>query len=1011
MLRSSALALIAVALLVASIAPLTAGPVHDQTSYGAPGGAVTRATLPPSPVVYHPVVVTSGTTLYWNGTGESDIQYQQGSVTVEPGGSLVIQNLTLSMVQFVSSTGTLAERLSNISTIVDEGRMVLRSAILTTDASVADAYLKLNLSVTGSLTLWHSSLEFPGWLAINGSGDVTLNQSVVGSNPAANETGLSPTVVADTSFAPSVSVSGYGHLVLLDSRLENTYRDNTTEHGLPGMVPLSDSQVFTITPTMGKNLTALETPDDSGSLIQDWLYPTAVFGGTLQITYTSTVGLQATPTVDLNGSLFTLVPAAGGPTTSPETVATPLSGALIHAINSAGIYKYLLDTGSFSTPPGRISINISGNALGPATISNVSIVLSPPLAYNLGVSGTGASLDAIDSSFDINWEPAPFNPVVQFPPYPWDSNKLVASAGASVTLANVTIPAALPSTNLTSAILADNTSHVFTYRWAQFNVSGPGGLVPGATVTAFSQASGTSNRTVNDLNDLNRSAPALWSYIQWWDGENHLPGYGRSGSAGAYEGRAFLLLVSSNLTDTDAINATYLGTYHAGVRVPVASTPTQWVTANVTPYPLRLVDPSPDLAPSSYFPEFAAALSIRGFSFSADGVNNTGEARIGQILGVVVTVNSSGETNVSSVSGQLEYVGPGTPGGVVVASYPLTNITIPPGGSSQLNFSWQVNESVVGAQGTVSAGVIAIVDWNGGPSQLNGGTTNAGTALLVLPSTIAIRSFSAPPQNLSPTQTYTSNGVVIFNGSGLATIKVIAIPQTGNDTPIVLVTAFARNGSFTVQISNLNQFLTPGVPYQLVVTATYNTANATPFALTGNYTLVSPAPAPAGLAIPWWTWVVVGIAAVLGVVGFLVVRRRPKGQIECGECAALAREGSVTCPQCGIYFELGESRCPRCGVPILTGQLSCPECHYIPSDRPSPPGPEEDRQAYRTHVDQFRAAAQGEIGEDYPEVEFWKWWRHQASYQSFRDWKTGQTTRPAGPLSGDPDPMGMGDGR
>ncbi|MGD0719253.1 MAG: hypothetical protein ABSA15_06735, partial [Thermoplasmata archaeon] len=61
---------------------------------------------------------------------------QSGNVTVLPGGILIVRNITLSIRQYVSDSGTPMQRLSHIYTFHDEGTVQFWNATLTTDATL-----------------------------------------------------------------------------------------------------------------------------------------------------------------------------------------------------------------------------------------------------------------------------------------------------------------------------------------------------------------------------------------------------------------------------------------------------------------------------------------------------------------------------------------------------------------------------------------------------------------------------------------------------------------------------------------------------------------------------------------------------------------------------------------------------------------------------------------------------------------------------------------------------------
>ena len=129
-----------------------------------------------------------------------------------------------------SDTGTPIQRLSHIYRFVDNGTVRFFNSNLTTDVGIINAYAKLNLTVTGSMSLWDSSFAFPGWINVEGAaGDLTLNASRISNNP--NVAGLSESaaILGDTMWAASISVSGGAQLNDFASTITDTYADNTLD--------------------------------------------------------------------------------------------------------------------------------------------------------------------------------------------------------------------------------------------------------------------------------------------------------------------------------------------------------------------------------------------------------------------------------------------------------------------------------------------------------------------------------------------------------------------------------------------------------------------------------------------------------------------------------------------------------------------------------------------------------------------------------------------------------------
>src|SRR5208282_3003909 len=84
-----------------------------------PGSSHLTTALPP--FTHGDLLVTSGETFVIQPTPGTHTYYQGGNITVEHGGTLIVRNVTLSFVQFVSDTGTPMQRLSHIFRFIDNG--------------------------------------------------------------------------------------------------------------------------------------------------------------------------------------------------------------------------------------------------------------------------------------------------------------------------------------------------------------------------------------------------------------------------------------------------------------------------------------------------------------------------------------------------------------------------------------------------------------------------------------------------------------------------------------------------------------------------------------------------------------------------------------------------------------------------------------------------------------------------------------------------------------------------
>jgi len=882
------------------------------------------------------------------------------------------------------------QRLSHIYSFRDEGSVQFWNATLTTAATGPNPYLKLNLNVTGQMTVWNSSFEFPGWIDVYGpNASLTLNESTIEANPAAKTAAyqsLGPTIVADTSYAASLSAYEGAQIVMLNSTCQDTYADNTESNGLPGPVPLVDATSFQLTPTSGRSLDSFSTPTGSPSLLQDWLYPDGIYSGMVSLTYsTQSTGVTSQISAIYEGSNYPLGTINfGAGSTLPAQL--PFSPALIAAVNSAGMLAYLNLTGSFSgTGPSGISVTLSPTSVGTVNISLARISLGPLLQFNLVASDRGTALTSAGSLLDLNWNQTPTSPVAQSSPFPWDSNKLLLENGATALLAGLIIPTPNPGASSTSAILPDSASHAYLFRWAAFPVTGRGGIpVHGARARAYYAAGGgATNVTVNTLNDLSTSNPILWGYVQSWDSAHGISTYGVTSATGPGLGVAFLLLVSENVTAATLQSGTFLGLYNAKIFPPVAGVAPVSFLFSLTPYPQGLTNASPDRAPTTSFPEYAAGLSIGSLSYTVDGVPSTATAHIGQTLGVQVPIRNTGTAPVVNLSAAMAYQSP-SGGSILVSSLPLTNESIPSNGTTTIDLAWNLSESVIGAHGALSATLAFAVVWNGGSSTGDGGSAATSAPIGILPSYVRILTFQAYPSTLQVGSNYTSVGTISFNGSGRALIELIGTPAGG--TGFVLAETNASAGAFNLTLSSSR--LVAGVVYSLSIAATYNAASAPVYGAAGTVSLGSGASSTSSFNL--WLVVAIGVAILVAVLLLVVLLRRGRKSEtrECGECGSLVMAGEQTCPRCGTWFETKPIPCSSCGAAIPADLGICPECATEAPDRPTVvQASEDERQAYEEFVSHYRAAAAGELGEDYPEVEFWAWWKQQPSYYSFRRWR------------------------
>ncbi len=989
------------------------------------GSAVPAATVhtAASPVTHGDLVVAAGETYTILPTLGGTTYYQGGNITVDAGGTLIVQDVTLSFVQYVADSGTAVQRLSHIYHFSDAGTVAFTNATLTTDVQVVNSYAKLNLTVTGSLSAWNSVFAFPGWIDVAGSGAVaTLNSSTITWNP--NVAGLfEPSAIqGDTLWAPTVLVTGGAKLSLFGSQVLNTYADNMLAYGTPRPTPLIATGGSL--PAAGKINATVQGPSDSANLTLDWAYPAAgAESGYAEFTYNNSNALDAVGAVVVwyAGTSYALGSVTFLNNTLGGTAKVPFSGGLLAAISAAGMLNYLNYTGDFGVGPARIAVQVTSTSGPGIVVSQLAFQMNTTgPTYDLLVTGAGSELSAVDTAFDINWNPPAASPYSQSPPYPWSSNKLDFTNGAVGYLANVSTLNGLPGVFSSSAVLPDPSSQVYFYRWAEFNLTGRAGIlaVEGAQVSTYYayNTNQSNNQTANSLNDLAVTDPAIWGYVQYWDAQRGITTYAQSNAAG----QAFVLVAAGNLTGPTLPDGIFLGSYHIGITVSANAIGSRWFNWSVSPYPVGVASGTsnyqgPDVGPPQSFANYYGAMSFTTTVTANGTLAANASLRIGQGLGIWITASDLGTAAVRQVGATLYYnaSGIGTP--LAVFSNPAVLLTTP-NATTQFNVTWTVTDAVTGLNGTFTHPFLVVFEWNNGNVTRGGGTISSVVRVTIEPSQIRIVSATTnAPSTLDLTQSYSTSGVLQYNGTHPALIQIYAIPTGGSSSSVEIGYGYAVSGvPFTVDWTSplSGAGLSAGTTYTIEVTATYNGKSAPVATLTGTFTVPSPSVTAQSFltqvffGLPLWAWLAVAAAIVLGLVGFLLIaRRQAAGKlVECGECGNLIPEEATVCPKCGAEFEADLIRCSRCAATIPADSKYCPECAAQLLGKPGEGGEEAERQGYSDFTEKYRAEAKRELGENYSEGAFWDWWKRQPTYTAFGQWKlqqgqgtprTGMTAPPA----------------
>jgi RNA polymerase subunit RPABC4/transcription elongation factor Spt4 len=1007
--------------------PGAAGPPAGVPSHSLASLAPAPAALPAAGTTHGDLNVTSGETFYIPGPLPPSVPstyYQGGNITVQSGGTLIVQNVTLSFVQFVGDIGTPLARLSHVLKFVVRagGTAIFRNATLTTDTFSVNPYVKLDIVDDGVLTFWQSSIQTPGFLNVGATGDLTLNVSAIGPNPAVSNVVLGTTTVNDLAFAPTLNLTGGATANLFSSVYRDLYADNLFANGAPDPLPINSVQG--VAPGSVQNVWT--TPTDPGSLIQDYLYPAGISGGSITLQYTDTntkLAGNTTLSVTLNyagtpyglGS-FLFVYGVNGTLVLPFPAGLPVQVA-----GTGGMMGWLNRTGDFSTPVG-ISLSYSGS--GPGITMNATLQPYAPVNFGTVASGAGTTLNTVNSYIGLDFAAVGSEP--------WFTHQLTLTNGASAYLGNLTVQGQLQNGTQQvglGAIVPDATSNAYLYRWAEVHTFGLGGSlpVPNATVsvTYAYNASQLDNHTANSLNNLSTTDRAVWGYLQYWDSAHGVPAYGKSGA----DGIVSVLVASNDIYGASAPDGDYLGDYHVTLTPPAGSGAPQGFTALISSYPEGVANGSVGYGVADTWGTFAFPLYFAGAGVSAhNGIVVTANNRttnvvlIGMELGVAVNVSDNGPAPIRSLEGTLVY---NTTSGVVISTVSKTVDLFAPTQNATIRFAWKVNDTVTGLHGTTVDDNLSIsIVWNHDLPSEGGGSFSTLQEIKVQPSNVTLTGITFPSTSFTSGQTYSVTGHLVYNGSQAATVEVIAWAAAGGGGPIVLASRSVAAAAFEghpvfFSLSWTPDQLTVGKGYRIAVIATYNSVVAN---VTSGNVFSIPAPPVTHflyekiLGLPLWMWLVIAAAIVAAAVGFLLFsRQRAAGKlVECGECGNLVPEDSKVCPKCGAEFETDVVRCSRCSSTIPANSRYCPECAAQLLGKPDEGGPDPERQAYADFTERYRAEGKKELGENYSEGSFWDWWKRQPSYTPFSQWKTqqGQGTPRAGmsapPPGGSPPPRGGG---
>ena len=780
----------------------------------------------------------------------------------------------------------------------------------------------------------------------------------------------------------NITVDGGGVLIVEDTTLSFVQTPFNFQFTDAGTVDLYNSTVTTDVQILPDNDASAKLALTVTGQLSAW-NSTFAFPGSFDVTGAGAV-------VTLNGSAVTRNPA----------VLQLVESALVQGDTAWAPTIAVSGTAHLNLFGSRISDlyqdNWSANGTPTSTVASI---------FNITVSGAGSELSAVDSSIGVNW--VPLNPVS-----PWGSNKLLFTGGAVGYLANISTPAGYyPLVGFaTSAIQPDAVSQAYLYRWAEFSVTGRAGafVVQDARVSDFYayNTNQANNVTANALNNLATTDPAIWGYVQYWDSQHGISAYGSSNA----HGQAFVLVASNNLTASTLQDGYFLGDYHFEVSVPAVSVASHWFNWSVTPYPGGVSNGTagyqdPDFAPDQSFADYYGAMSVTTTVILANGAATTNGVRIGQQLGIQVTLKDTGTATITQVGGTMYY---NTTSTTPLNKVNVTGLDLTTSGQTEtITFAWVINDSTTGlfynsATGQYDKSKLndfgLTLEFNYGQASLAGGVVPQVVPVTITPSQIRISAFTVgAPNTLNLNNQYVSTGTLQYNGSQRATLILYALPTSGA-APIALASDTVVQGNFDLVWFPPPIALSPGT-YTLSAQASYNGVTAY-YNVTGQFTVPSPPSSPTSfltqkiLWFPLWVWLAIAAAIVLGLVAFLLVaRRQAAGKlVECGECGNLIPEDATVCPKCGAEFEHDLIRCSRCASTIPADSKFCPECAAQLLGKPGEGEADPERQGYADFTEKYRAEGKRELADNYSEGAFWDWWKRQPTYTSFSQWKLQQGT-------------------
>ncbi|MCW6167237.1 MAG: hypothetical protein LVQ64_02180, partial [Thermoplasmatales archaeon] len=152
-------------------------------------------------------------------------------------------------------------------------------------------------------------------------------------------------------------------------------------------------------------------------------------------------------------------------------------------------------------------------------------------------------------------------------------------------------------------------------------------------------ASTETNASTSQANNLEQLNPGLAGYVSWISDQLGFGSYGKTSASGTHHGEALLLLAADQISPGGS--PVFLGNYTALVDPAIVGVAAEALTCNVTPYPEDLDQPSIDVIPLTYFPDYSSQLSIVADTYLIEGMKSA-NASIGDKVVSHVEVTNFG---------------------------------------------------------------------------------------------------------------------------------------------------------------------------------------------------------------------------------------------------------------------------------------------------------------------------------------------------------------------------------